>query len=132
MDREDLLDNLEQEDFQDFQVQLGWMASLDRTDRRETWVSVALKDSKGSQDSRGKRVYVETTHTGSGVLYSPVWDNWPHRAGLERRDPQDLQDPPELQGHRALMEPLAQQVSLVSQANLEKTRGSASLHFYQD
>ncbi|KAF3842565.1 hypothetical protein F7725_024516 [Dissostichus mawsoni] len=46
---------------------------------------------------------------------------------MERRDPQDLQDPPELQGHRALMEPLAQQVSLVSQANLEKTRGSASL-----
>lgn len=33
----------------------------------------------------------------------------PSRAGLERRDLQDLQDPPELQGQRALMEPLAQQ-----------------------
>ncbi|KAI4812648.1 hypothetical protein KUCAC02_024018, partial [Chaenocephalus aceratus] len=51
----------------------------------------------------------------------------PSRVGLERRDLQDLQDPPELQGQRALMEPLAQQVSLVSRANLEKTRGSASL-----
>ncbi|KAI9536032.1 hypothetical protein NQZ68_038093 [Dissostichus eleginoides] len=247
LDREDLLDNLEQEDFQDFQVQLGWMASL---------VSMALKDSKGNQDSKGKRVYVETTHTGLQSCSETLWRGgrwstnidinltsvrvqnciqdmvglevviglfvqelplktlaalrssqalmlkkrrivqpcvgqlatvsldvslyccplfvaplrppllrctlraWPRllvsdsdlylrvyayvkgldiscnsrspsRASLERRDPQDLQDPPELQGHRALMEPLAQQVSLVSQANLEKTRGSASLQVNQ-
>lgn len=76
------------------------MANRDKTDPRETWVNAGLKESRENLDLKERRVSAETTRTGSGVSYSPVSDSWPHRASLELKDLQDLQDPPDLQEPR--------------------------------